>query len=369
MRLSELSRPEPGRALEGERHRRRERVRRREAREVVLLALRVALALVRGEAERRPLGQRRAEEDLLGVAVAVAGVDVPRAGLVGHVAAHLGVGLRAAAEREPAREAAVRALHEHDVEDAAHAVGVVARARVGEHLDARDAAGRDLAQQAGELGAADRDGPAVDLHDDVLVAAQRHRAVRVDLDRRQRRERLQRRAARRDGLRLDVVDGPVGALLDELALADDLGRAERGVVRHEPQRVERDRLAGRDAHAAQAQRRVADEADAHLVAPRRHALDAERAVEVGRGTGDEAGVAVGVDGRRRARQRLAGPGVHGDAGEGAAEAGGHPAGRAGRPAGRLGVGGSGEKGEQQGCRQGKSKRHDGRGNARGLRTA
>jgi hypothetical protein len=196
-------------------------------------------------------------------------------------------------------EALKRSRFEDDVEDARHAVRVVLRGRVRDHLDLVDDVRRQGLEVGGQLRAADRRRAPVDLDDDVLVAAVAHLAVGVDLHGGHGLEHVARVRGRRGDV-LRAVRVAVGLDLHRGAVLDDVHRAERdgdpgeldGVEHHAGGR-------GRDLERAHL-RAVAHGGHSEEVGAGTEPLDAERALDVGDSAGDQGRVAAAADGHGRA---------------------------------------------------------------------
>ena len=220
--------------------------------------------------------------------------------------------------RDAAGEAAVgRVLLQHDVDDAAQPVGLVARRRVRDDLDALDGVGADLLEVGREELAADGHGPPVDVDRHVPAAAQGDVVVLVHLDGGQRLERFEHVVARRDRLVADVVDRAVGALLDELALGLDAHAFEHLGRLFEADLAEVGGRAGADGGRA-VLRGVAHDADAHVVVAGAEGGEVEAPLGVGRAARDERRVGELVEGDGGEGERVAGGGVEHAAGEAAA---------------------------------------------------
>ena len=246
----------------------------------------------------------------------VRGGEAERAAPVGERPARVVAALRVAAGDHRPTQADLGLVFQHDVDDAAHAVGLVAGRGVGDDLDALDGAGGELAEVGGDVLAADGGRTSVDEDGDVPAPAQADVAVDVDVDGGDRLQDVRGRPPHGDGGVGGAVDHPVDLDLERgpfgghLHLVHDLlvrGEADRAHVDPPPVAPERD--------VGDGLRAVAYEAEADVVCPAGQALDGEAAVVPRDGPGDERGVAAVPDPHRRRREGLGRLRIHDGAGD------------------------------------------------------
>ena len=98
---------------------------------------------------------------------------------------------------QPAAQPKICIGLENDVDDARHAIGIILGRWIGNYLYPLHDVGGDLLEVSGELGSLHRRRTAIELDDHVLIAAETHLAVSIDLDRRRRLKNIAGAARRR----------------------------------------------------------------------------------------------------------------------------------------------------------------------------